>query len=195
MALSKIETRIADGAAIGSFTTGILAMGLAAIGSPSLQTNFAAMGTGAMALGGAAIGARVLYDQMGQKVVEWQTHRAMEKAIAASSPKDLENVAIVLQRLEHALDHRIDVIADSKNPRAQSALGAWVIAARTTIEKSQLFDVAVSNRNTDSTHLPCHWPGVLKALSIRMEGYERMLDGSKIQPVVFHPNMEDTNRF
>ena len=194
MALSRTETTIADGVTLGSLVTGTVAMGLAMIGNSSLQTNFAAMGTGSFALGGAALGARVLYDQAGQKIVEWQTHRAMEKAIAATTADDLDKVAKTLQRLEHALDHRIDVIADSKTPRAQSALGAWVVAAKTVLQKSQLFDVSSEIVKPPVGELPIYWPYTEKALASRLNGYERMLDGERLKSMAVDPIIDDGHR-
>jgi hypothetical protein len=198
MALSRTETNIADGVAIGSLVTGTMAMGLAMLGNPSLQTNFAALGTssfalGGAALGGAALGARVLYDQAGQKIVEWQAHRAMEKAIAATTADELDNVAKKLQSLEHALDHRIDVISDSKKPVAQSALGAWVVAAKTVLEKSQLFDVSSEIINPPAGELPIYWPYTAKSLTSRLNGYERMLDGARLQSMAT-PIIDDGHR-
>lgn len=193
MALSRTETNIADGVAIGSLVTGAMAMGLAMLGNPSLQTNFAALGTSSFALGGAALGARVLYDQAGQKIVEWQAHRAMEKAIAATTADELDNVAKKLQSLEHALDHRIDVISDSKKPVAQSALGAWVVAAKTVLEKSQLFDVSSEIINPPAGELPIYWPYTAKALTSRLNGYERMLDGARLQSMAT-PIIDDGHR-
>ncbi len=193
MALSRTENNIADGVAIGSLVTGTVAMGLAMLGNTSLQTNFAAMGTGSFALGGAALGARVLYDQAGQKIVEWQAHRAMEKAIAATTADELDKVAKKLQSLEHALDHRIDVIADSKTPRAQSALGAWVVAAKTVLEKSQLFDVSSEIIKPPAGELPIYWPYTAKALTSRLNGYERMLDRDRLQSMPA-PIIDDGHR-
>lgn len=178
MALSSTESRVADGITVSALVGGTAAMGLAFV-SPHNVT-FAAVSTGAYALGGAALGARYLYDQMGQGIVVWQTRLALQAAINACTAQELEKLATRLQRLEYRLDHRIDVIGDSKNARAQVALGSWVMATRTLLQKSQLFEVSQEVR-TPSGKLPAYWPEVTKTLSSRLDGYERMLDGTKLK--------------
>ena len=75
MALSRTETNIADGVAIGSLVTGTMAMGLAMLGNPSLQTNFAALGTSSFALGGAPVYCtikRVRKSWSGKRTAPWK---------------------------------------------------------------------------------------------------------------------------
>ena len=181
MALSTIENKIAYSAGVVFLGLGTVVIGLSAlVGKPNIM----AVSTGAYALSGATFIARALYDQAGQKLTVWQTLRAAEKAVGIASASDVEKVAARLQELEHAIDHRVDVVTDSATQRGQVAMGAWVHAAKDVLAKAQLFDIAASPVDKDPSKLTSGWTNVARQIMGRVEGYERMLTVAPAQPVV-----------
>lgn len=180
MALATLEKKIADWTTGGSLLAGTAAIGWAAA-SGNRSIMYAS--TGAYVLGGAAYVAGKLYDHAGQKIITWQTLRTSAKAVSIATAADVEQTASRLQKLEHAIDHRVDVITDSASPRGQVAMGAWVHAAKLVLEKAQFFDVAASPVDRDPIKLASNWPKVAQQLTGRVESYERMLVSESAKPV------------
>lgn len=181
MALSTLEKKIANWILGGSLVVGTAATGLAAAsGNSSLMY----ASTGAYVLGAASYMVSKIYDHMGQEMAMWKILRTSEKAVGIATAADVEKVAARLQKLEHAIDHRVDVITDSATPRAQVAMGAWVHAAKQVLEKAQLFDVAASPVDRDPSKLTSNWTKVAQQLAGRVDSYERMLVSEPAKPVV-----------
>ena len=181
MALSTIENKIANRMGYGSLLAGTGAIGLAFAGGHN--ATLLAVSTGAYALSGASFIAGRLYDHAGQKIAVWQTLRASAKAVGIATAADVEQIAARLQHLEHAIDHRVDVVSDNATSRGQVAMGAWVHAAKQVLSKAQLFDVALSPVDRDPLKLTSNWPKVAGQIESRMEGYTRMLAVDPAQPV------------
>ena len=180
MALSTIENKITNGVSYASLVAGTAFTGVAAAaGNHSIMY----ASTGAYVLGAASYLASKLYDHAGQKMVVWKTLRTSAKAVGIATAADVEHVAARLQKLEHAIDHRVDVITDSASPRGQVAMGAWIHATRLVLEKAQLFDVAASPVDRDPIKLASNWPKVAQQLTGRVESYERMLVSESAKPV------------
>lgn len=181
MALTTTEKKIADVSSLGGLVAGIATMGLAALNGSNV--NLLAASTGACAFGVSSFMVSHLYDKAGQKLVAWQALNASDKSIRMASAKDIDSMTKRLQRLEYAIDHRIDVISDSASKNAQVAMGAWVHAAKNVLEKSTLFDVAASPIDRDAAKLPSDWAKVSKQLQARVSGYSRMMNTEIVQPV------------
>lgn len=181
MALSTLENKIANRFGYGSLLagTGAIAIAMAA----GHNHNIMMASTGAYGLSAASFIAGRLYDHAGQKIAVWQTLRTSAKAVGISTAADVEQIAARLQRLEHSIDHRVDVVSDSATPRGQVAMGAWVHAAKQVLAKAQLFDVALSPIDRDPVKLTSNWPVVARQIESRMEGYTRMLAVDPAQPV------------
>lgn len=181
MALSTTETKIANRVGLGSLLAGTGIMGLSM--ANGYHANMLLASTGAYALGAGSYAVRHLYDHAGQKMVVWKALRTSELAVRIASAKDVYKIATRLQQLEHAIDHRVDVITDSASARGQVAMGAWVHAAKTVLQKAALFDVAGSPVDRDPTKLPSDWPKFARQLESRMTGYQRMLRSDPAKPV------------
>lgn len=181
MALSTTEQKIANRVGYGSLLAGTGVLGISMLAGHS--TNLLAASTGAYAMSGVSFVASRLYDHAGQKIAVWQTLRTCAKAVSISTAADVEQVAARLQRLEHAIDHRVDVVSDSATDRGQVAMGAWVHAAKQVLAKAQLFDVALSPVDRDPLKLTSNWPKVAGQIESRMQGYNRMLAVDPAQPV------------
>jgi hypothetical protein len=181
MALLTIENKIANRIGYGGLLAGTGAIGLAFAAGHS--SHLLAASTGAYALSAASFIAGRLYDHAGQKIAVWQTLRTCSKAVGIANAVDVEQTAARLQHLEHAIDHRIDVVGNSATERGQVAMGAWVHAAKQVLAKSQLFDVAASPIDRDPLKLTSSWPTVARQIESRMEGYNRMLNGELAQPM------------
>ena len=181
MALSTTEHKIANRIGYGSLLAGTGAIGIAM--AAGHNNNIMMASTGAYALSAASFIAGRLYDHAGQKIAVWQTLRASAKAVGISTAADVEQIAARLQHLEHAIDHRVDVVSDSASKRGQVAMGAWVHAAKQVLAKAQLFDVALSPVDRDPVKLTSNWPKVAGQIESRMVGYNRMLAVDPAQPV------------
>lgn len=179
MALSTIENKIANRIGFGSLLAGTGALGVAFVTNHNY--NLVAASTGAYALSAASFMASHLYDHAGQKIAVWKTLRTSAKAVGVATAADVEKIAARLQSLEHGIDHRIDVVNDSSGKNGQTAMGAWVHAAKQILEKSQLFDVAASPADRDPAKLTSNWPTVARQIETRMAGYDRMLKVDKAQ--------------
>lgn len=181
MALSTIENKVANRIGFGSLLAGTGALGVAFATNHSY--NLVAASTGAYALSAASFMASHLYDHAGQKIAVWQTLRTSAKAVGIATAADVEKMAARLQHLEHAIDHRLDVVNDSSGKNGKAAMGAWVHAAQQVLAKAQLFDVAASPIDRDPVKLTSGWPTVALQIENRMNSYERMLTIDKGQPV------------
>lgn len=181
MALSTLETKIANRVGLGSLIAGTSIMGLSMANGYSPSMLMAS--TGAYAVGAGSYAVRHLYDHAGQKLAVWKATRTSEMSVRIASAADAYKVATRLQQLEHAIDHRVDVITDSASARGQVAMGAWVHAAKTVLQKAALFDVAGSPVDRDPAKLPSDWPKVARQLESRMTGYQRMLRSDPAKPV------------
>ena len=173
MALSLREKNIVETSSIGSLGASAMLMGYCFF--VNQNTTVLQASTGAMAFGVSAYAVGHLYDVMGQKLVAWKALQLSAKTVKVSTASDIENLTSKLQGLEHAIDHRINVISDSSSQNAQVALGAWVHAAKSMLAKAKLFDVAESPVDRDITKLSSHWPVVEQQLQMRIFGYQRML--------------------
>lgn len=181
MALSTIENKVANNIGFGSLLVGTGAIGFAFVSGT--HSNLLTASTGAYAFGAAAFMASRLYDHAGQKIAVWQTLRTSAKAVEISTSADVESIAARLQRLEHAIDHRVDVLTDSSGKRGQVAMGAWVHAANHVLDKAALFDIAASPVDRDAAKLKSNWPTVARQIESRMDGYNRMLKVDPVKPV------------
>lgn len=181
MALSKIERTVVDASSIGSLGVSTALMGYCLFIDRNI--NALAVSSTTLALGVSAYAVGHLYDQVGQKLVAWKALRVCDKTVKVSSAKDIENLASRLQSLEHAIDHRIDVIEDSTTKSAQIAMGAWVHAAKSILGKAKLFDIAESPSDKDEEKLSAHWPTTARQLGMRVFGYERMLKSGTVKEV------------
>lgn len=180
MALSTLENKIANRVGIGSLLAGTGAIGMAFAAGHS-QT-FLVASTSAYAIGGASYIARHLYDHAGQKISVWQTLRASAKSVSVSTAQEVEQLAVRLRTLEHAIDNRIDVVSDSSTKNGKVAMGAWVHAAKQVLEKATLFDVAASPVDKDPLKLTSNWPRMARQMAGRVESYQRMLRTEQAQP-------------
>lgn len=181
MALSTIENKVANRIGFGTLLAGTGALGVAMVTNHNY--NLVAASTGAYALSAASFMASHLYDHAGQKIAVWQTLRTSAKAVGIATAADVEKVANKLQNLEHAIDHRLNVVNDSSGKNGKSAMGAWVHAAQQVLSKAQLFDVAASPVDRDPLKLTANWSTVARQIEDRMNSYERMLSVDKVQPM------------